>query len=149
MTKAAAEAVKRADLKMDDISLIIPHQANLRIIRAVAKSLHVPVERMYINVDRYGNTSAASVPMALCETIDEGRIKPGDNIVLVAFGTGLSWAAVTLRWGVPVSVPARPWWRNAVQVLRSRKAAVKSASRRASRKIDAWCRPNNGILRGE
>ena len=74
----------------DDIDLFIPHQANIRIIEAVAKGLDLPMERMFVNLDRYGNTSAASVPIALAEAVNEGRVKVGDQIVIVAFGAGFT-----------------------------------------------------------
>ena len=144
MTKATNAAVAKAGLTMDDISLVIPHQANLRIIQSAAKNLKVPMEKMFVNVERYGNTSAASVPIALCEAIEAGRVKDGDNLVMVAFGAGLSWGAVTLRWGVPAIVPSRPWWRTARDLLRRPEAEVKSVARRAGRKMDIWRKPTNG-----
>ncbi len=99
MGDAAAEAVERAGLCFDDVDMLIPHQANLRIIDAAARRLQLPREKVWVNVDRYGNTSAASVPIALCEAADAGRFSEGNNIVLVAFGAGLAWAAGVLRWG--------------------------------------------------
>ena len=96
---ATRQAVKAARLELSDIELIVPHQANLRIIKAAAKALELPPEKVFINVDRYGNTSAASVPIALCEAVEEGRLKDGDHLALVGFGGGLSWAATVLEWG--------------------------------------------------
>ena len=83
---------------VDDIDLFIPHQANIRIIEAVAKGLGLPMERMFVNLDRYGNTSAASVPIALAEAVDSGRVKVGDSIVIVAFGAGFTSGAVAIEW---------------------------------------------------
>ncbi len=96
---ATRQAVKSAGLDLSDIELIIPHQANTRILKAAAKALELPPERVFINVDRYGNTSAASIPIALCEAMEQGRLKDGDHLVLVGFGGGLSWAAMALQWG--------------------------------------------------
>lgn len=98
MAEASRQTVKAAGLEISDIDLFIPHQANDRIIKAAARSLGIPEEKVFVNVDRYGNLSAASPPLALCEAVEEGRIKRGDHVVLVAFGAGLSWAATVLRW---------------------------------------------------
>jgi 3-oxoacyl-[acyl-carrier-protein] synthase-3 len=98
MASATREAVSKAGLHLDDIQLIVPHQANRRIIETAARNLRIPLDRFMINLDRYGNTSAASIPIAICEAVDTGRIQAGDNIVLVAFGGGLAWGAMTLRW---------------------------------------------------
>jgi 3-oxoacyl-[acyl-carrier-protein] synthase-3 len=97
---AAAEAVAAAGLTLDDIDLLIPHQSNVRIIEAARKQLDLPPEKVFVNLDRYGNTSAASIPVALCEAITQGRAQEGDTLVLVGFGGGLTWAAVTLQLGV-------------------------------------------------
>ncbi len=94
------EALRLADLTLDDVTLIVPHQANQRIIESAARSLKVPEDKLYSNVSRYGNTSAASIPIALCEAIEENRIKPGDNIVFVGFGGGLAWASMVVKWAV-------------------------------------------------
>jgi 3-oxoacyl-[acyl-carrier-protein] synthase-3 len=104
LASTALEAVRRAGLTPDDIDLFIPHQANIRIIEAVAKGLDLPMERIYVNLDRYGNTSAASVPIALAEAVDTGRVKVGDHIVIVAFGAGFTSGAVAIEWTVD---PAR------------------------------------------
>ena len=98
LATTALAAIERAGLTPAEISLIIPHQANIRIIEAVAKGLGLPMERMFVNVDRYGNTSAASVPIALAEAVDTGRVQVGDRIVLVAFGAGFTSGAVTIEW---------------------------------------------------
>uniref|UniRef100_A0A7C4XLC2 Beta-ketoacyl-[acyl-carrier-protein] synthase III n=1 Tax=candidate division WOR-3 bacterium TaxID=2052148 RepID=A0A7C4XLC2_UNCW3 len=98
MIESAQETLKRAKLSSSEVSLLIPHQANIRIIEATAKRLNIPMERVYVNLDRYGNTSAASIPIAIYEALNEGRIKSGDYILLVAFGAGFTWAGVLLRW---------------------------------------------------
>lgn len=99
MGDAAAAAIERVGIGFDAVDMLIPHQANLRIIDAAARRLSLPREKVWVNVDRYGNTSAASVPIALAEAADNGKIKEGDNVVLVAFGAGLAWAAGLVRWG--------------------------------------------------
>ncbi len=99
--EAAVRALEDCGLSIDDIALLIPHQANLRIIQCLAKSLEMPMEKVYVNLDRYGNTSTASIPIALCEVLEEGRVKEGDNILLLGFGAGLTWAAAVVKVGVP------------------------------------------------
>ena len=98
LATTALTSIKKAGLEPSDIDLFIPHQANIRIIEAVAKGLNLPMDRMYVNLDRYGNTSAASVPIALAEAVNEGRVKVGDRIVIVAFGAGFTSGAVTIQW---------------------------------------------------
>lgn len=98
MGEAAEIAVQRAGLTYDDIDLLVPHQANLRIINAAARRLELPREKVWVNVERYGNTSAASIPICLVEAEEAGRLQPGMNIVLVAFGGGLTWAAGVVHW---------------------------------------------------
>jgi 3-oxoacyl-[acyl-carrier-protein] synthase-3 len=98
MATTALESVRKSGLDASDIDLFIPHQANVRIVEAVAKGLDLPMDKMYVNLDRYGNTSAASVPIALAEAVNEGRVKVGDRIVMVAFGAGFTSGAVTVEW---------------------------------------------------
>ena len=98
METVAREMVEQHHLTFDQINLVIPHQANNRIIEALASNLGVPLERFYINLDRYGNTSAASIPLALDEARRAGRIKPGDYTLLVAFGAGLTYGSTLIRW---------------------------------------------------
>jgi 3-oxoacyl-[acyl-carrier-protein] synthase-3 len=100
MSKAVRRAVAASGLAMEDIDLVIPHQANTRIIEMAARFLRMPMEKFYINLDRYGNTSAASIPLAFCEAMDEGLIEEGSNLVMVGFGAGLTWAAAVVRFGV-------------------------------------------------
>jgi len=102
--QAAVRAIEGCGLSMDDIALLIPHQANLRIIQSFARSLEMPLEKVYVNIDRYGNTSAASIPIALCEALEEGRVKEGDNILLLGFGAGLTWAAAVVTVGMSQAV---------------------------------------------
>jgi 3-oxoacyl-[acyl-carrier-protein] synthase-3 len=100
MGQAATEAVLQAGMSLADIDLLIPHQANLRIIELAARHLNMPMDKVFVNIQDYGNTSAASIPIALVEAIEQGRCKEGDNLCLVGFGAGLTWAAAVVRWGV-------------------------------------------------
>ncbi len=98
MADVSLEVLERAGLRLGDVDVVVPHQANLRILRAVAERLGLPMEKMFVNVDRYGNTSAASVPIALDEAVAAGRLRRGDLVLLVACGGGLTWAASAIRW---------------------------------------------------
>jgi 3-oxoacyl-[acyl-carrier-protein] synthase III len=98
MLKAAKKALDQAGLSIDDIACVIPHQANVRIIEAIADRLGISRDKMFVNLDRYGNTSAAAVAIALDEANRSGRIKPGDYILMVVFGGGLTWASTILEW---------------------------------------------------
>ncbi len=98
MADAAARALAQCGLTAADVTCVIPHQANLRIISAVMARLDVPMEKVYLNVDKYGNMSAASTIVALCEAVQAGRIRRGDTALLVAFGAGLAWGALVIRW---------------------------------------------------
>jgi 3-oxoacyl-[acyl-carrier-protein] synthase-3 len=98
MAEAADQALLRAGLTGDDIDLFIPHQATMRIIEATARYANVPMEKVFVNVDRYGNMSSATIPVALDEAIECGRLKPGNNVLMVAFGAGFTWASSVLRW---------------------------------------------------
>jgi 3-oxoacyl-[acyl-carrier-protein] synthase-3 len=99
MSESSALALERAGLQLDDVDLLIPHQANVRIIDATAKKLGLDGSKVYVNIHSYGNTSAATIPIALTEALEEGRIQPGSTVVLTAFGGGLSWGSAVLRWG--------------------------------------------------
>lgn len=97
MGEVALKALSQNGYKIDDVALFIPHQANLRIVSSVGKRLGVPPERVFVNLERYGNTSAASIPIALAEAKAQGRIRSGDLVLLVAFGAGLTWGSVLMR----------------------------------------------------
>lgn len=99
MSQACDTVMKACSLGPDDINLVVPHQANLRIIEAVTKRAGVPMERCYVNVQRYGNMSAATVPVALVEALEDGRVQPQANLLLTGFGAGLTWSAHIVRWG--------------------------------------------------
>ncbi len=98
MAEAAQTALKRAGLECKDIDLVIPHQANIRIIMAMAKKLGLSWDKVYLNIEKYGNMSSASTATALCEAVREGRIKKGDIVLLDAFGAGLVWGACVIKW---------------------------------------------------
>jgi len=99
--RSLRRVLAEADMSADDIDLFIPHQANHRIVEAAARLMKVPEDRFYMNIERYGNTSAASIPVALVEAMEEGRCKPGDTIAVVGFGAGLTWASAVMHVGGP------------------------------------------------
>jgi 3-oxoacyl-[acyl-carrier-protein] synthase-3 len=98
MAEACDEVLRRAGLSADDVDLLVPHQANLRIIEATAKHAGLPMSKVMVNVDRFGNTSSASIPLALDQAVSEGRVRPGSVVLLVAFGAGFTWGSAVLRW---------------------------------------------------
>jgi 3-oxoacyl-[acyl-carrier-protein] synthase-3 len=132
MSHACEEVLARCQVSADAIELVVPHQANLRIIEAVAKRAHIPMERVFVNVQRYGNMSSATVPVALCEALEEGRIRPGSLLLLTGFGGGLTWCAHLVRWGERVTplgkstVELPPCERTAVQLIRDVMARKKN-----------------------
>jgi 3-oxoacyl-[acyl-carrier-protein] synthase-3 len=124
MGVACEEALAKVRAQASDVDLVVPHQANLRIIEAVAKRVHVPMERVFVNVQRYGNMSSATVPVALCEALEEGRVKPGALLLMPGFGGGLSYCAHVVRWGERVkplgttTVDLPPNDQTALQLIR-------------------------------
>ncbi|HXV86350.1 MAG TPA: beta-ketoacyl-ACP synthase III [Gemmatimonadales bacterium] len=98
MADACDQALKRAGLTSADVDVLIPHQANIRIIEATAKHAGVPMDKVFVNVDRYGNTSAASIPIALDEGVRQGRVRAGSLVLMVAFGGGFTWGSMVVRW---------------------------------------------------
>jgi 3-oxoacyl-[acyl-carrier-protein] synthase III len=98
MAEAADQALMRAGLTGADIDLLIPHQANMRIIEATARYAGIPMEKVFVNVDRYGNMSSATIPVALDEAVEQRRLKAGDHVLMVAFGAGFTWASTVMRW---------------------------------------------------
>lgn len=98
MGEAVKQALEMANLTSDDITYLVPHQANIRIIQSAAKRVGMPMDKVVVNVDKYGNTSAASIPIALDEAVKTGKIKKGDTIAMVGFGGGLTWAASIVKW---------------------------------------------------
>ena len=102
MASATQEAIDAAGLTVDQVRWIVPHQANIRIIDAAARGLKLPMERFIVNLDRYGNTSTASIPIAMVEAVEKGQIKVGDKLVMVGFGAGLTWGALAAEWTGPL-----------------------------------------------
>jgi 3-oxoacyl-[acyl-carrier-protein] synthase-3 len=134
MADATKAVLERAGLTTDDVDLVIPHQANVRIIQnSVLKQLRIPEDKVMVNLQKYGNTSTASIPIALCEAIEAGRVKPGDNLVFVGFGGGLTWAACAVQWSVPTDKREADWWRNTRRQAGYQAAAARSMWRRAVR----------------
>jgi 3-oxoacyl-[acyl-carrier-protein] synthase-3 len=99
VVESATNALTNADVGVDDVTWFAPHQANVRIIEAAGNRLGIPAERTLVNIDRYGNTSAASIPLVLAEAADDGRLEDGDLVLLSGFGAGLTWGSALLRWG--------------------------------------------------
>ena len=136
MASASKQVAELAGWSLDKIDLFIPHQANVRIIDSAAKALKLPPEKVFVNLERYGNTSAASIPIAMCEAIDAGKIKPGDHLVMVGFGAGLTWASCAIQWSAPKPGALAPP-RVAVSRLRYGWSGIKSFGWRLSRRVDA------------
>ena len=117
------DVLKMSQMAIEDVALIIPHQANVRIIETAAKKLKLPLEKFYLNLEHTGNTSAASIPIALCEAVEEGRLKPDDNVIFVGFGGGLTWGASLVKWDVTppqVSFVDHEWKRVRYVMARGR-----------------------------
>ncbi|NLD71630.1 MAG: ketoacyl-ACP synthase III [Chloroflexi bacterium] len=138
LAEAAEQVAHKAGWEVSAIDRLIPHQANVRIIESAAKRLGLPMERFVVNLEEYGNTSAASVPIALCEAIEAGTIRPGDQLVMVGFGAGLTWAAAAVKWRrspeeVYVSRQRR-WWRWSLYQW----AHLRSGVRRGLGRLAIW-----------
>jgi 3-oxoacyl-[acyl-carrier-protein] synthase-3 len=136
IVQSTQQALAGAGLSLDEIDLFIPHQANVRIIQAAMKALRLPPEKMFVNVERYGNTSAASVPIALCEAVEQGRIHAGSNLALIGFGAGLTWATAIVHWGVEAMPMPRSVWRTIVRNVQTREAGLRSFAHRTHRRIE-------------
>ncbi len=126
MGRAAKEAIEKGGIALDDIDLLIPHQANARIIKSAAKYLKLDENKVYQNLQHYGNTSSASIPIALCEAMQSGRIHDNDNLVLVGFGAGLTWGATVVKWGLPVPYQQRQAWYKGLRRILYRWAQLTS-----------------------
>ena len=137
MASATKEAVDKAGLRLEDINLIIPHQANSRIIEVAARGIRIPMTQIVMNIERYGNTSTASIPIAICEALEDDRIKPGDNLVLVGFGGGLTWGALVLEWSEP-EVRAISIWSRRRRRLLLFLARLRSFGLRLLRKLEGF-----------
>ena len=106
--EATHQVLSKAGLAVEDVDLFIPHQANIRIIESAVKRLRIPTERVFVNIDRYGNTSSASIPIALCEAEEQRRLRPGNTVVMVGFGAGLTWGAGALQWAAHLAPHQEP-----------------------------------------
>lgn len=137
MTSSTLEVIQKANLSIEDIQYIIPHQANQRIIETAAKNLNLPIEKVISNIQRYGNTSTASIPIATCEAIQEGKLKAGDRVVFVGFGAGLTWGAVLVQWTGPLPVKKRVYPRRYRWLARLRSRFLR------------WWRRLEGLLWGK
>ncbi len=136
LAQAARQVTEKAGWSLDKIDLFIPHQANLRIIESAVRTLKMPSEKVFVNLERYGNTSSASIPIALCEAIERGRIKAGDRLLMVGFGAGLTWAAAALEWSAaqPETLPVQ---RALMSRLRYNWFGIRSILSRVLRHVDA------------
>lgn len=143
-TRVVDESIRqvtdRAGITLDDVKLIVPHQANLRILDAVARKLKIDLDRFFINLNRYGNTSAASIPIALCEAIEQKRLNEGDYVVFVGFGGGLSWAAACIKWGAPALESSR-------SLLNTRRRQLRYLLARWRSRILGWQRAISGFFK--
>ena len=99
MAQACVDVLEQTGLSKEDVNIVVPHQANKRILDALAKRLDIPEDKVMVNVHKYGNTSAGTIPVALAEALEEGRINPGDYILMATFGAGLTWGAGLVKWG--------------------------------------------------
>jgi 3-oxoacyl-[acyl-carrier-protein] synthase-3 len=131
--RAIEAVVKKAGLALADVDWFVPHQANLRIVEAAARRLDVGMGRFCLNLHEYGNTSSASIPIALCEAVQNGSVQPGQHAVLVGFGAGLTWAAAVVRWGPSVSETPAVFYRRLWRWMVYRWAAAHTAWRRTLR----------------
>ena len=137
MAQATREAVKASGFEMDELDWVIPHQANQRIIEAAARGLKLPLERFVVNLDRFGNTSTASIPLATFDALEDGRLKPGDKLVFVGFGAGLTWGAAAVEWTGPFSEPEdRPIWPYRFRGMYGYYTRMRSAILRVIRTIE-------------
>lgn len=144
MGKVSKQACEKAGVELNQIDLFIPHQANIRIIKSASKYLNIGDDKVFTNLERYGNTSAASVPIALCEAIEQERVKTSDKIVMVGFGGGLSWGATVVKWGVPMPYKSEGWWYRSFRWFVYRWAAMRSEWIRLTRRLENMLPERNG-----
>jgi 3-oxoacyl-[acyl-carrier-protein] synthase-3 len=141
--ESITQAVEEAELTLDDIDVVVPHQANDRILQSAAKKLGLSKDKFVSTVDRYGNTSAASIPIALCEAIKEDRIKEDDNVVFVGFGGGLTWAAMVIKWGQPEEDDRNTSLNQQRRQLTYFMARWRARYKRYRRRFDSGLRPES------
>jgi 3-oxoacyl-[acyl-carrier-protein] synthase-3 len=144
MGRAAKQACAKAGVGVNEIDLFIPHQANIRIIESARKDLKIDKDKVFTNLHKYGNTSAASIPIALCEAIEEGRVNTNDKLVMVGFGAGLTWGATVVQWGVPMPYRRREWWYRGLRWVVYRYAGIRSIITRTWRKLESMLPTQNG-----
>jgi 3-oxoacyl-[acyl-carrier-protein] synthase-3 len=138
LLRRPAEAVASAGLTWDDIELFIPHQANLRLIELASARLGIPMERVFVNVDRYANMSTASIAVALAEAAEQGRLKAGDHVLLTGFGAGLAWATAVIRWGMPAEGRLEPGRQGVLGSLGRAWRRFRDKVRRAMVNLSLW-----------
>ena len=137
MGRAAKQACEKAGVALNEVDLFIPHQANIRIIESASKYLKIGEDKVFTNLNKYGNTSAASIPIALCEAIEAGRVHNKDKLVMVGFGGGLTWGATVVQWGVPMPYKQHGWGYKSLRWMVYRWARVRSATMRLSRWLES------------
>jgi len=137
MPRAIRDVLEKAKLNLSDVALVIPHQANQRILDASARALGLPVEKFYSNLEWYGNTSAASIPIALCEAVEQGQIQQDDLVVCAGFGGGLTWGAAAIRWTVRAPSAPMTRWEVLFYRITYRYASLRSRLLRILRTISA------------
>jgi 3-oxoacyl-[acyl-carrier-protein] synthase-3 len=144
MGRVTKQACAKANVDLNEIDLFIPHQANIRIIKSARKDLKIDEDKVFTNLHKYGNTSTASIPIALCEAIEEGRIQANDKLVMVGFGGGLTWGATVVQWGVPMPYKPRQWWYRGMRWMVYRWARIRSAIVRTWRWLENLLPIKNG-----
>ncbi|HID35605.1 MAG TPA: hypothetical protein EYP25_13765, partial [Anaerolineae bacterium] len=148
MADATRKVLERAGLSVDDVDLVVPHQANIRIIQSSMRQLGLPEEKVFINLQDYGNTSTASIPIALTEAIEQNRIQPNDTIVMVGFGSGLTWAGAAIRWGVPTERETT-FWQSSQHTAAYNLARARSQLLRISRRLEGAFTSEDGATLAE
>ncbi|MFN3705626.1 MAG: beta-ketoacyl-ACP synthase III, partial [Thermoflexales bacterium] len=157
LDRAAREVMHKAGWTSDQVDLFVPHQANLRIIESAARALNIPMEKVFCNIEHYGNTSAASIPIALAEAAESGRLRVRDRVIIVGFGAGLTWAAAAIEWSEPQAVSRS---RRVLRRMSYSLAGVRSRARRLLRRLEdrlfgsgdpppTTLIPKNGAAQGE
>ena len=126
IAQATKEALRQANVTLEEIDLFIPHQSNARLIQQAVQNLKISPEKVFVNVDRYANTSSAALPLAICDAVEAGRLHPGDHVLFATFGAGLTWAGAVFQWAVPKPTRPLPPWHRAWHALRDTLSALHS-----------------------
>ncbi len=148
MADATRKVLDRAGLSVYDVDLVIPHQANIRIIQSSMRQLGLSEEKVFVNLQDYGNTSTASIPIALTEAIEQNRIQPNDTIVMVGFGAGLTWAGAAIQWGVPTERETT-FWQSSQRTAAYNLARARSQLLRISRRLEGAFTSEDGATLAE